>query len=96
MRVCVAAVCPRGSAEPAPIPPASIQVVSRISLTTVCAVSGVGVGRRRPHVVRVLSLLTCAETLVRTVRCTAHAGVVTQVIERFLIFYNKFFTKKKT
>ena len=69
MRVAGVVVCSRGSAEPAPCPSRTIQVVSVVSLTTVGTVGGVGIGRRRPYVVRVVILLTCADILVRTVRC---------------------------
>ena len=65
MRVAIA--CPRGSAEPIDSPGSTIQVPSVVSLTAVRTVTA-REGRRRPYVVRVLILLTCADALCRTVR----------------------------
>ncbi len=94
MRVAGVVVCSRGSAEPASCPSRTIQVVSVVSLTAVGTVGGVGIGRRRPYVVRIVILLTCADTLPRTERCTAHAGVATPVSRRIVILLLNNSTKK--
>lgn len=66
MRITIAR--PRGSAEPIDSPARTIQVPSVVSLTAVSTVTA-RKRRRRPYVVRVLILLTCADTLRRTVWC---------------------------
>lgn len=86
------AICVRGSAECAQTPAGAVQTISAVSRAS--AAIGVGKGRRSPYVVRPLILLTCAETLVRTVRYAAHARVVTQAVWEGYYPFNEVFNEQ--